>query len=63
MVFFFQQKISDENNPTFISFHRYAKHFKILGEKQVHFGAFDCAATMAVQQYGQKNSTNKSGCC
>ena len=42
---------------------RYAKHFKILGEKQVHFGAFDCAATMAAQQYGQNNSTNKSGCC
>ena len=43
---------------------RYAKHFKILGEKQVHYGAFDCAATMAAQQYGGKNnSTDISGCC
>jgi len=52
------------NTAAMLSETRYAKHFKILGEKQVHYGAFDCAATMAAQQYGGKNnSTDISGCC
>merc|ERR1711936_369085 len=50
------------NTAAMLSETRYAKHFKMLGEKQVHFGAFDSTTTMAAQQYGQKNSTNKSGC-
>ena len=41
---------------------RYGKHFKIEGNRSTHYGAFDCSATMAAQQYGEKSS-DKSSCC
>jgi len=41
---------------------RYSKHFKIEGSKSVHYGSFDCSATMASQQYNSEKDSN-SDCC
>ena len=41
---------------------RYSKYFKIDGTTSVHFGSFDCSATMACQQYSSSSGIN-SGCC
>ena len=42
---------------------RYSKHFKIDGTTNVHFGSFDCSATMASQQYNNDGNNSNFGCC
>ena len=39
-----------------------ANHFKIEGEKDTHFGPFDCNTTMAAKQYAKKDSSSQVGC-
>lgn len=41
---------------------RFAPHFDIVGDRSVHFGAFDCAATIAATQY-QSGDPGSSACC
>ncbi len=45
---------------------RFGEHFDITGDKSVHYGIFDCAATMAADQYGSNDavaSSSDGGCC
>ena len=42
---------------------RYKEHFKIMGTKTVHFGAFDCASTIAATQYNKTATAKDDGCC
>ncbi len=44
---------------------RFGAHFEVVGDKRVHYGVFDCGATMAAQQYGTAPaaSATTSACC
>ena len=42
-------------------FHRYGKHFKIVGKKETHFGGYPCNPTIAAAQYGKKKSAGGCG--
>lgn len=51
------------NTAAMLSETRYSKHFKIDGTTNVHFGSFDCSATMASQQYNNDGNNSNFGCC
>ena len=43
---------------------RFGEHFQIVGDKAVHYGLFDCSATMATQQYaGEASPSTGPACC
>ena len=48
------------NTAAMLSETRYGKHFKITGEKKVHFGGFNSKTTMAAQQY--KGASKATSC-
>lgn len=41
---------------------RFAKHFEVHGDRSVHFGPFDCSATLAKDAYASPAATTTS-CC
>lgn len=44
---------------------RFGQHFEVIGDTSVHYGAFDCSATMAADQYKKADSSGAGGaaCC
>lgn len=44
---------------------RLSAHFEVIGDRSVHFGPFDCSATMAAAQYASGGEVGPSGsaCC
>ena len=42
---------------------RFSNHFKIIGDRSVHYGEFVCGDTLASQQYSTTNSTDSGACC
>lgn len=53
------------NTADMLSKTRFADHFTVQGDKAVHYGAFDCADTLAQQAYPSTESSASSGspCC
>jgi SAM-dependent methyltransferase len=49
------------NTAAMISETRYSKHFKIMGDRSVHFGRFNC--TMQIQNSAAGNNSTGSACC
>ncbi len=49
-----------KNTASMLSESRFAQYFEILGDDQIHFGAFDCSATNAALQYGSANAASES---
>jgi hypothetical protein len=39
---------------------RYGKHFKVTGDRSIHFGAFDCEPAAGTTS---QNDTSMGGCC
>ncbi len=60
------------NTADMLSGTRFGEHFTVVGDKSVHYGAFDCGATMAHDQYGDVETSagadasagsSSSSCC
>lgn len=50
------------NTASMITDTRLSKHFQVQGQKTTHYGPFECALTLAAQQY-KGNNNAKGGCC
>ena len=42
---------------------RFGAHFKVMGDKSVHYGVFDCSETMAAAQYAKSADNVAAACC
>jgi hypothetical protein len=42
---------------------RLGEHFDVVGDTSVHFGPFDCSATMAHDQYADDAGASSGACC
>ncbi len=49
------------NTASMLADTRFASHFDVVGDRTVHFGRFDCAATMAATAYA--DSAEGGACC
>ena len=50
------------NTAAMLSDTRFAEHFTVWGDRSTHFGAFDCSATLATEQYASEGTATE-GCC
>lgn len=51
------------NTADMLAMTRFAPHFDVHGDKSVHYGVFDCSATMAHEQYKDRLADDGGACC
>ncbi len=51
------------NTASMLADTRLGEHFEVVGDTSVHFGAFDCSATMAHDQYANEEAGSSGACC
>ena len=45
------------NTAAMVSETRYGKHFRLIGDRSVHYGVFDCGSSVG------KEEASPGGCC